>query len=334
VLTEFPQYTISVCFASVAWFMLALLEHRRKRPNLWNRPPRYISLMFLLLTGWNRPDKIAPNENMEEDIQFMEKQTGRIENSKLFTAMFWQRLSDDLNDLDQMKYKVLYGESMEKPLRLDLFKNQLYPLQKQLAQIIYGLRLVEKVLSWDHIYISFWITTIAIMLSIGSLFIWDQVYLWTKRVIVYGFLTPWVKIIDICYIRKLERLTKAEKEARIREKKRLARNQFRKGYIQTQTAKEELLKSTSMKKHLFGEHILAVPDMYSPERFPSQPRFESYANPSYIDPQISFDRAKTKYVLLGQKVSGAMVPHNFLQHNSPNETTNFKGDKDAYGSMT
>ena len=61
---------------------------------------------------------------MEEDINFRDAQTARIENSKLLTAMFWQRLSDDLNDLDQMKSKVLYGESMEKPLRLELFKNQ------------------------------------------------------------------------------------------------------------------------------------------------------------------------------------------------------------------
>ncbi len=124
ILTEYPQYSVSVYFASVAWFMLALLENRRKRPSSWNRPPRYISLILRLLSGGSRPQKILPNENKEEDVNFRDRETARIENSKFWTAMFWQRLSDDLNDLDQVKSKTLYSESMEKPMRLEIFKNQ------------------------------------------------------------------------------------------------------------------------------------------------------------------------------------------------------------------
>ncbi len=139
------------------------------------------------------------------------------------------------------------------------------------------------------------------MLSIGSIFVWEEVYLWIKRFLVYGFLTPWTKIVDICYVRKLERMTKVEKDLSVKKRKRLTKNHFRRDYITTQAAKEELLKSTSMKKHLFGENILAVPDLLTPERFPSQPRFESYANPVYVDPETSFNKAKTKFVLLGQQ---------------------------------
>ena len=104
--------------------MLALLEYRRKRPSSWNRPPRYISLIFRLLTGTSRPQKIIPNENREEDIKFRENETARIENNKLWTAVYWQRMSDDLAELDDMKNKTLYSNSMEKRMKLELFKNQ------------------------------------------------------------------------------------------------------------------------------------------------------------------------------------------------------------------
>jgi hypothetical protein len=150
VLVEFPQYSLSVFFASIGWFMLALLEYRRKRPFLWDRPPWYTNLLLRFLIGRSRPDRIDVNENMDQDLNYIDNQMAQMEENKRVTEKFWQRLSSDLEDLDAMKKDILFKDSMNKTRTLQIFKNQLFPIQLLLMDIVNRLRYVKSVLCWDQ----------------------------------------------------------------------------------------------------------------------------------------------------------------------------------------
>ena len=149
VLTEFPQYSVSVFFASIAWLMLGLLGNGYKRPSLWHRPPLFRNLILRLLTGGCRPTTIDPMQYMEEDNEYMDKQNAMAEKYQKMSEEFWVGVTDEFDDLDDTKMKVLYKDAMKNPLKMQMFKSQLFPIQRLLADIVHGMRLAGRVLSWD-----------------------------------------------------------------------------------------------------------------------------------------------------------------------------------------
>lgn len=150
ILIELPGYSLSVFFASIAWLMLACLEHRRRRPSSLDKPPFYRQLLLRLITGNCRPATIAPFENMQDDIDFRDKEKSKHENYEREIEEFYQRLNDDLDDLDQMKKQIMFKDAMKTKARLEIFKKELHPVQFLLGDITYMMRLVDRIMSWDH----------------------------------------------------------------------------------------------------------------------------------------------------------------------------------------
>ena len=119
--------------------------------------------------------------------------------------------------------------------------------------------------------------------------------------IFYVLLGPWNKVIDVFYIRKLERMTEKEKQEKKMQKQKLSRSHFSSMNIKRQMEKEELLKSAAMKEHMFGKHLLSVPNLMKPERFPSEPRPESSAIPDRDQLEKSFKNATKEVHIAGQR---------------------------------
>ena len=139
------------------------------------------------------------------------------------------------------------------------------------------------------------------LLSFVSLFLWYELWLWAKRFIFYVLLGPWNKVVDVFYIRKLERMTEQERKERKNQRQKLSRNRFSSVNIKKQQEKEELLKSAAMKEHMFGKHLLSVPNLMQPERFPSEPRPESSAIPDRNQLEKSFKKAEQRVYIAGQR---------------------------------
>jgi hypothetical protein len=150
ILTEFPQYTVSVFFASIAWFMIACLEYSRRDPSPWSRPPRYFKLLLEFLFGYTTQEQIDPDQRKDAKAEFIQKEKDRLEQNEREAELFLQRLDDDIETLDEMKEKILYKDSLKSStMSLQLFKNQLQPVQKSLSDIAFTIRLINRVLSWD-----------------------------------------------------------------------------------------------------------------------------------------------------------------------------------------
>ena len=283
IVTEFPKYTVSVFFGSIAWFMLALLEHQRKRPSSWDQPPKYSSLLARFITNRARPVTIEKRENEDSDSAYVHSLEKRRDVNEAASEQFWEDYAEDMKVMEEMNNEKPLNtkkdrRSLTKNLKLDLFKKLLHPLQQLVYGICLKLRFVTNILTWDQMYISFWITTAAIICSIASIFIWEGVYLWTKRIILYTLCGPWNKLLDVFYYRKLDSLSDEEKEDLWREKRKKKRNHFL--YKKAQKAKEDRLKEAAVKELMFGPHVVIIPDQFVPERYTSVPNIESSAFPS------------------------------------------------------
>lgn len=280
VITEFPEHTISVFFASIAWFMLACLENQRKRPSPWAKPPSYFSMLERFVTNRARPVTIEKQESIETDSFYMSSRETRRNLNEVLTQQFWDDFNKEGEVMAEMKAEsALIFKKRNTYARMKLFQGILYPIQKVLFDICIQLRFISKVLNWDQLYISFWITTTAILLSVASFFLWDQFFLWSKRIILYGLFGPHLKLLDIFYFRRLDALTNNEKAEIQKERERRKRNRFRKAFLKVQMKKEERAKEEAVKKMLFGSEIVVIPNLFTPERYECVPNHESSANP-------------------------------------------------------
>ena len=96
-------------------------------------------------------------------------------------------------------------------------------------------------------------------------------------------------------------MTETEKLKRAAKRERWNRNNYNSNKIGTQIAKEDLIKATAMKEHLFGSFLLPIPNVLSPERFSANPRYESYATPAYLDPESMIKNATRRSSVVGQR---------------------------------
>jgi hypothetical protein len=299
VITEFPKYTISVFFGSIAWLMLACLEHQRKRPSPWAKPPTYLTLLWRFITNGDTSQTIQRNERQESDHEYLKMILSRQRNNKAIAKHFWEDINKDWELMEEM-----YADrsNRQQNSQLKPLMGALYPIQKTIFDLCIAVRLSADILSWDQIYLSFWITTVAIILSFASIFIWDEVLLWTKRIFLYGLCGPWMRVLDVFYFSKMDALTQEQKENLRREKERFRRNRYRKAFLKIQERKEEQMKEEAMKVLLFGTEIIVVPDLFTPERYKSIPKYESSAHPNQDVLQNEVNSSYRRRSLIGQRL--------------------------------
>ncbi len=291
VIAEFPEYIPSLFFASIAWFMLALLELERKRPNPWDRPPSYGSLLLRFITNRARPETIAEFQDSDADREYMRMLMVRTESYKYEMDQMLKELNAEAELQEQMESQRKERASKQKRKRLpkiQIFKGILEPIYVAILPLVLQIRGVKSVLRWDRFYVAFWITTISALctlLTVGLIYFYkdmilDVTILWAKRIVLYGTLSPLNKILDQVYYRKFDTMTEREREELHKKRLRHKRNRFRGEYLQRQLKLENHLKEQAFKTMMYGPNLLPVPSIDTPERFDSIPLPKSYAMPS------------------------------------------------------
>lgn len=123
---------------------------------------------------------------------------------------------------------------------------------------------------------------------------------WALRIVVWTVLGPWMKLVDIHYMKKTQSTEEAQEAAEARMKAKY--ESLVASATHAQTRREELVKLKAMKEYMFGQYLAVVP------RFKQQ-RYLDYAlSPSYASPHLageSCDVAVRKY---GQHLTGDMIP--------------------------
>jgi hypothetical protein len=223
---DFEKIFSFICFC-VAWVLLATMEHRNTNPNPWKHSRSYIALLRALIFNKSFEQRtIEPNENIEQimeyEINLDERRRMRkeaIERTRIETEARDKRLQEQQQKQEKQNVDIATqaaGGFTE--LALAPFKPVLLPAQTTLYRICVILRAVSSIVQWEDSIAAFWIVTVALTASLLVAWIpWAFIITWSFRIFVWVILGPWMKLVDILYVNKLQNMTAEERKAKIDE---------------------------------------------------------------------------------------------------------------------
>jgi hypothetical protein len=318
-LVERPQLLPSFYFASIAWLLLATMGYRRSLPDVWSRCRSYGELIEALLVGESStpPASIKSRENYEESLAFREAYHKRVLESELKAQEAYD---------ESLKAQEEYEKEMEeigdtdtdiatkrKGYNIDPFKRLLYPIQQNLAMVCRYVRNTKYIIFWEECYLSFWITTGCLLVSLLFLFVpWAFLIKWGARLFVWAFFGPWMKLVDIYYVREIESRTD-EEVAKQKHQERLQHRLATTAMIsEARVKREEAAKLKAMKKKMFGKFITRVP-VLKEDRYRDIPLPDSMATPYRPEllplSELAMQEAGYHRTRLpGQHLTGDMIP--------------------------
>jgi hypothetical protein len=294
---------------SIAWLLLATNEHRQRNPSPWHVTMTFRQMWHAVIADTAPPIAIADHENEAAVRKYEEANKARrkedLKKAKE-AADNARKLGTFLANESDAANEVVVADLSTCAGRLNLFPltaKVLLPVQRLLGQICKALRIVSSIVMWDESIYAFMLVNACLALGIIFLFVpWSFFIRWTVRIAVWLLLGPWMKLVDIYYVRELVEGQSSEAEAF----KRLAEiktQQIAMAREAIMRQKEEIVKTRAIKTYMFGRYITRVPK-FKEYRFPDVPRHESTATPLKPKPSpvIIFKKSH------GQKLVGDMIP--------------------------
>lgn len=338
---DFEKFPSFLVFA-VAWFLLATMEHARNRPLAYVRPKSYWELLGVLLFNLSPgPITVKRNENLDAINEYNESRAAlkKAREEVVKTIQMEQKkyeayLNMEVSKLEEEVDIMTQARGGLSSLTLAPFKGVLLPLQRALHGICIMLRITKSIVVWRESLISFWIVTLCLLGSLLLLWIpWTFLISWSFKVVVWVFLGPWMKLVDIFYFRR----TVSEEE----QKKAGLAQKFKERYTTLldesfgrKLRKESALKMKEVKKYMFGEvwvvfarnglagpqfsqlsltsflsqYLLRVP-VFKEERFYDDPLPSSHAERFDSSTVGNINVIDRKY---GQLLKGDMIPSRWV----------------------
>lgn len=291
-LVERPWLIVPFHCMFVAWFLLAAMAHRRETPSPWHTCTSFLYYAEVLLTGKSTDylEKIRPAEYL--------KQTEEYEK----TLEEWKkRYQETLDRQYAMEEKLLTvgnenitTEVSGQMMPLDLLE-KLGRYQGIMGRLCTKFRRIKSIIIWEDSLTSFWITAKCLLIGLVSLSLpWRFLLYFVGRIVVYGFLGPQMKLVDM-YL-----------QARRAEQKESQLEEFKKQTRLARIRREEAVKLKDMKCLAFGEYVTLVPCENLPHHY-DHPLHESRAR--YVSAGSTQKNKAATSRIPGQQLYGLMIPH-------------------------
>mmetsp|Transcript_14204 Transcript_14204/g.34245 ORF Transcript_14204/g.34245 Transcript_14204/m.34245 type:complete len:1271 (+) Transcript_14204:143-3955(+) len=310
---DFEKIFSFLCFW-VAWVMFATMGYRQSNPSPWKQPRGYWDVLRVFLFNIGPPgESIEPNQNIEAIMAYDSSQIERerlrkeaIEHARRDKEVQQAKLDEQLEKME--KETMAGGEKLNigvTQFALAPFKGILMPAQTNLYRTCVSLRVARSIIMWRDSIAAFWIVSAALLASFIVFWVpWAFIFRWAFKIFVYVVLGPWMKLVDICYVKKRQSMSRAERQAQ-------TEAEFQKRYdlLLGQSFIRRLLnernqKMADLKRYLFGKYLVRVP-IFKEERFPTVFLSSSKAEPYDKEnaPPVNIVRH-----INGQFLSGDMVP--------------------------
>ena len=320
ILVENPELYPSVCFACIAWLLLAAMDRRQENPDAWSRCHSFTEILEKVVVGRcsTQPHDIKPFYRFEEAKSAAEKWMKRIKDAEERAQK--QEIEAAKEEAENLKNLQAIGEAdadistkVGGGLSIDPFKSTLYPIQILLGQCCGGLRFVKNIVRWEESYFSFWITVGSGFLAVVCAFVpWLFLIRWTARIVVWVLFGPWMKLVDVFYVSKLKPETEEERIQRLQLEKQHRKLAATEAAKQARLVRENTAKMRAMKKVMFGKFASAVPiikqDRYSDIPLP-QSSAKPYSQKALTLAELAMQEAGYNRTRLpGQTLVGDMIP--------------------------
>lgn len=247
-MVERPQMIVSYSLLCVAWVMLATLTIRRQHPSPWNSCPSFWHYLHILRTG-KAPTPVTmieEHEGAKEAKAYEDSWKARLEEDRLVAEQRF-KLQKELNEIgdDNISTKI----SLQGAIPLDILA-RLTRWQGMAGRYCEYLRFVKIIVTWEESVVSFWITAIFLGSGLVSMMLpWTFILKWTGRIVVWGFLGPHMKLVDI-YFRANQK-----KDGKLQQ---LVQNFDVQSNV-LRLRREEALKAKDIKSIAFGQYSTQVP---------------------------------------------------------------------------
>ena len=296
-------------FFSITWLFLATSENSRRHPSPWRRPKSIMSMYQSLITGHIGPAEIKANQRkkeiftyeskLEADIEFGRPSRTKEKNADEMMAEQLAKEEEDLRRSDRIANiatKKGTAISVLAPL-----KPVLLPVQLALGRVCVLLRVSKSLVNWEASYYAFLVLNCSFLIGFGLLFVpWGHIIQWSVRVFVWVFLGPWMKIVDVCYFRRLEK-TENRQQRKLTTQSIALLTQRRAAQVNNERA----MKLRDMKCYLFGKFIIEVP-RFKEYRYRDIPLSRSYAQP--FEESAEVPRDQIIGIQKGQYLDGDIIP--------------------------
>lgn len=256
---------------SIGWMLLSTMEGARNHPSPWRRPLSYWEILQAIL--WkNMPcerKSIEADENLSAVIDFEKKRKETLEAQReVLEQMRQQQEKFDAYAMEENNKNVdenarLTVKINEKVSQFSLlpFKSVLLSIQLVLYKVCVSLRITKSIIIWRESTVAFWITTASFLVSLVLWwFPWNFLLSWSFKIVVWTFLGPWMKLVDIYYFR--HRDTPECEKAAIAEQFRKKCDALMGASLQRRIRQEDARKKQGMKKYLFGKVRSYIPSLY------------------------------------------------------------------------
>jgi len=295
-LVEHPKYLPSFLFGFVAWILLGAMNFKQNNPNPWAKNLSYRQMFGAAIGGYfcNGPQSIDTLD--EDDLLKIKAHTEYWRNAQK-AAEIKAKKAKDLEGVEDEAETI---ESVELESHNDFLI--LSPLQGVLNTICTMLNMTSNIITWEENYVTFWLTTIFIFLSVFSCFVpWGVVILYSTRIIVWTFLGPWMGLVGVCFVKNSDTPETAAEKAE--DKKQWFDLWSKTTLRNAQIIREKKTSFRAMELLMFGKYTNATPSVQT-EGFKDVPLGSSSATPSDLD--VNGLRTKCRFV--GQAFKVDMIP--------------------------
>jgi hypothetical protein len=268
-----PSYSLF----SIAWFLLATNEQRHRNPSPWHATMTYMQMWHALLANKAPPIEIADHEN-EAAIRAFEQNKKLRSEEKAQKAKEALENANRLNDFlmeetsgSEEAFDQDHGTKLGFGPTINPLAKALLPIQTILGHVCKALRIVSSIVVWDESIYSFIIVNSCLALGIALIWVpWSFFIRWTLRILIWFLLGPWMKLLDIFYIQKMNKDGKSDAEL-FKQMAKAKLEAVGAAHEMLMMKKEEITKLRAMKKFMFGKFVTRVPQ-FKEYRYPDVPR--------------------------------------------------------------
>ena len=292
----FPSFLLF----GIAWVLkeiwntrIAIHRHGERNEPIWN------TYTFLSLIG-NLQTRLIAYENNDEIEKYKEEEVRRKLEHEEEAAKEALKAQRDAKEQKAEEKVAIVSAKQRFGISLNIMQPVLSPVQQNLGRVIVYLRIAKSFVTWEQSRASFWLVNTCVLAGILLVGIpWDFLIHWAFRIAVWIFLGPWMKLVDILFVkgRTREELREAEKE-----RLHVRYQQLVEARWSRQIKREDALKLRSMKRYMFGSWVVGVP-RFNENRYYDYPLY-----PSHASPHVDSSNPKISANFKGQHLELNMIP--------------------------
>jgi hypothetical protein len=211
-LSEHYNLLPSFVLFAISWLLFASSGSLSNNPSPWQKPIPFFQLSQALFLGELDSMTIESFQNKAEIEEYEARQ-------QAFQKQLEEeaRKAAELKSLDKTDAELAAMNETEEVematnkefdkggIHLNPLEPILFPVQQNLHKVCVYLRIARSLVTWQEPLYAFWLCLSCLAAGIVFLFIpWAFITRWAIRIVVWTFLGPWMKLVDIAYVQRQE----------------------------------------------------------------------------------------------------------------------------------